>query len=55
VLSDQDENMIVSDDLWHRIIVPRSPEVGAWKENVVRKTMRRVKPTSAMLIKKYIR
>jgi hypothetical protein len=37
------------------MIAPRSTEVGAWKENVARKATQRVKPTSAILIKKYPR
>jgi hypothetical protein len=49
------KNVIVSDELRLRIIVPRSPEVGTWKENIARKTTWRVKPTSTMLIEKYLR
>jgi hypothetical protein len=32
---------------------PHNPEVGVWKENVQRKPAKRVKPTLAILIKKY--
>jgi hypothetical protein len=34
------------------MIVPCNSEVGAWKENVEKKTTRRVKPTSGMLMEK---
>jgi hypothetical protein len=34
---------------------PHNLEVGVWKENVLRKPAKRVKPMSAMLIKKYQR
>jgi hypothetical protein len=46
-------NVIVSDDLCNQMIRPHNPEVGMWKENVQRKPARKVKPTLAMLIKKY--
>jgi hypothetical protein len=49
------ENMVVSDELRHRMIKPHNPEVGAWKKNVDRKTPWKVQPTSSMLIKKYMR
>jgi hypothetical protein len=48
----QGKNVVVSDELRHWMIVPCNPEVGAWKENVRRKTARRVKPTSSMLMEK---
>jgi hypothetical protein len=35
------------------MIKPHNPEIGVWKDNVSRKTAKRVKPTSAMLIEKY--
>jgi hypothetical protein len=37
------------------MIKPHNPEVGMWKENMRRKPVRKVKPTSAMLIEKYQR
>jgi hypothetical protein len=49
------KNMIVSNELRNRIIKPWSPEVGVWKENVRRAPARRIKPTSNMLIDKYLR
>jgi hypothetical protein len=49
------KNVIVSDELRHQMIVPHSPKVGTWKENVARKATQRVKLTSAMLIEKYLR
>jgi hypothetical protein len=47
------KNMIVSDDLWNRMIKPHNPEVGVWKENMQKKLAKKVKPTPATLIKKY--
>jgi hypothetical protein len=49
------KNVIVSNKLRHRMIAPRNPEVGTWKENIGRKTAWRVKPMSVMLIEKYLR
>jgi hypothetical protein len=46
--------VIVSDVLRGRMIKPRNPEVGTWKENVDRRTVRKIKPTSDMLIEKYL-
>jgi hypothetical protein len=37
------------------MIKPHNPEIGVSKENVLQKLIRRVKPTSAMLIEKYQR
>jgi hypothetical protein len=51
----QGKNMIVSDELKHRMIVAHNPEVGVWKENTARRYSRHVRPTSDMLINKYIR
>jgi hypothetical protein len=36
------KNMVVSDELWARMIKPKSPEVGAWKENVSHKPLHKV-------------
>jgi hypothetical protein len=47
--------VIESDELRCRMIVPRSPKVGPWKENIARRTMQRVKPMSTMVIEKYLR
>jgi hypothetical protein len=49
------KNVIVSDELRNRMVKPHSPEVGVWKENYVKRPVRRVKPTSNMLIDKYMR
>jgi hypothetical protein len=49
------KNVIVSDELRNQMIKPRSPEVVVWKENTVRKPAWKVKPTSSMLINKYMR
>jgi hypothetical protein len=58
VRTDQDEmtkgkNLVISDELWNRMVKPHNPEIGMWKENVLWKLAKRVKPTSAMLIEKY--
>jgi hypothetical protein len=45
----------VSDELRRRMIKPHSPKVDTWKENVRCKPVRKVKPTSTMLIEKYVR
>jgi hypothetical protein len=46
-------NVVVSDDLYNQMIKPHNLEIGMWKENVLRKPAKRVKPISAMLIEKY--
>jgi hypothetical protein len=38
-------NMVVSDELRNQMIKPHNPEIGVWKENVLRKPAKRVKPT----------
>jgi predicted GTPase len=52
--STKGKDVVVSDDLRHRMIKPHIPEVDAWKENVGHKPIQRVKPTSNMLIEKYM-
>jgi hypothetical protein len=47
------KNMVIFDELRNRMIKPHNPEIGVWKENMLRKPAKRVKPTSAMLIEKY--
>jgi hypothetical protein len=47
--------MVVSDELHNRMIKPHNSEIGMWKENVLQKLAKRVKPTLAMLIEKYQR
>jgi predicted double-glycine peptidase len=47
------KNVVVSDELRNRMIKAHNPEIGMWKESVMRKPAKRVKPTSAMLIEKY--
>jgi hypothetical protein len=49
------KNAIVSDELRNRMIKPRSLEVGVWKENTLKRPRRRVRPTSDMLMHKYVR
>jgi hypothetical protein len=44
--------VVVFDDLHNRMIMPHNPEIGVWKENLQRKSAKRVKPTVAMLIEK---
>jgi hypothetical protein len=47
------KNVVISDQLRNRMIKPHNPYIGMWKENVLQKSAKRVKPTSAMLIEKY--
>jgi hypothetical protein len=47
------KNMVVSDELCNQMIKPHNPEIGVWKENVLWKPTKRVKPTLAMLNEKY--
>jgi hypothetical protein len=49
------KNIVVSDELHNHMIKPHSLEAGVWKDNVARKPACRVKPTSNMLIEKYLR
>jgi hypothetical protein len=49
------KNMVISDELRGRMINPYNLEISVWKENVLQKPAKRVKPTSAMLIEKYQR
>jgi hypothetical protein len=49
------KNVVILDDLRNQMIKPHNSEIGVWKENVQRKSAKRVKPTSAMLIEKYQR
>jgi hypothetical protein len=37
------------------MIKPKSPELGVWKLNQRRRTRQRVRPTSDMLLEKYVR
>jgi hypothetical protein len=46
---------VVSDEHRSKIIKPRNPEVGVWKENTPRRSDHRVEPTSSMLMDKYVR
>jgi hypothetical protein len=60
VRMDQEEmtkgkNVVISDELWNRMIKRHNPEIGMWKENVLQKPPKSVKPMSAMLIEKYQR
>jgi hypothetical protein len=49
------KNVMVSNELRHQMMVPSNPEVGVWKENTPKRYLRHVKPTSDMLIDKYVR
>jgi hypothetical protein len=49
------KNVVVFDELHNRMIKPHNPKIGMWKENVVWKPAKRVKPMSAILIEKYQR
>jgi hypothetical protein len=46
--------VLVSDELLRRMIKPRNLEVETRKENVSWKPIRRIKPTSDLLIEKYV-
>jgi hypothetical protein len=46
---------VVSDELQNRMIKPHIPKVGEWKENTPRRSDRRLKRTSSMLMDKYVR
>jgi hypothetical protein len=47
------KNVVIFDELRNQMIKPHNPEIGVWKEHMLRKPANRVKPTSAMLIEKY--
>jgi hypothetical protein len=47
------KNVVFSNELHNQMIKAHNPEIGTWKENMLQKLAKRVKPTSAMLIKKY--
>jgi hypothetical protein len=49
------KNVVISDELFKQMIKPHNPNIGVWKENVLWKPAKRVKPMSAMLIEKYQR
>jgi hypothetical protein len=49
------KNVVASDELHNWMIKPHNPDIGVWKENVLQKPAKRVKPTSTMLIEKYQR
>jgi hypothetical protein len=47
------KNVVVLDYLQSWMIKPHNLEIGMWKENMLWKAAKRVKPMSAMLIEKY--
>jgi hypothetical protein len=47
------KNVVISDELLNQMIMPHNPEIGVWKENMLRMPAKRVKPMLAMLIEKY--
>jgi hypothetical protein len=49
------KNVVIFNELHNRMIKPHNPKIGMWKENVVWKLAKRVKPMSAILIEKYQR
>jgi hypothetical protein len=49
------KNVVIFDELRNQMIKPHNLEIGVWKENVLRKPAKRIKPMSAMFIKKYER
>jgi hypothetical protein len=38
------KNLVVFDELHNRMIKPHDPEIGVWKENVLRKSAKRLNP-----------
>jgi hypothetical protein len=49
------KNVVVFDELRNWMIKPHNSKIGMWKENVLQKPAKRVKPISAMLIENYQR
>jgi hypothetical protein len=49
------KNMVISDELCNWMIKLHIPKIGMWKENMMWKPAKRVKPMSSMLIGKYQR
>jgi hypothetical protein len=47
------KNVVIFYELCNWMIKPHNPEIGVWKENVLWKPAKRVKPALAMLIEKY--
>jgi hypothetical protein len=47
------KNVVVFDELRNWMINPHNPEIGFWRENMLWKQAKMVKPTSTMLIEKY--
>jgi hypothetical protein len=47
------KKVVIFDELRNRMIKPHNPEISEWKQNVLQKLSKRVKPTSAMLIENY--
>jgi hypothetical protein len=47
------KNVAISDELHNWMIKPHDPEIGVWKENLLRKPAKWVKHTSARFIEKY--
>jgi hypothetical protein len=45
--------VVISIELRNRMIKPHVLEIGVWKENMLQKPAKKVKPMSAMLIEKY--
>jgi hypothetical protein len=46
------KNVVIFDELRNQMIKPHNPEIGVWKEIMLRKPAMRVKPMSVMLIEK---
>jgi hypothetical protein len=47
------KNVVISDDLKLKMIIPKSPEVGVWKVNERKRVQSVFKPTSEFLLNKY--
>jgi hypothetical protein len=47
------KNVVISDELRNRMFKPHNPVIGMWKDNMLWKLSKRVKPVLAMLTEKY--
>jgi hypothetical protein len=55
VESTKGKKVLVFDQLKLRMMNPKNPEAGVWKENVHKKVWREWRPTSSFLMEKYAR
>jgi hypothetical protein len=55
VKTTEGNNVVISNELHNQMIKPHNPGIGMWKESMLQKPAKRIKPMSAMLIEKYQR